>query len=108
MIVRCASRLYWRSTPSPPKAPHGTNPCQAAERRVATAFDVNQIDFKHTNNSPSEGESVVDAFSPEPDSFLNDHRHAEIPGRPDMERVLVGGIADPPCVTRGFLVAAGE
>ena len=34
-------------------------------------FDVNYIDFKMTNNSPFEGESIVDAFSPEPGLFQN-------------------------------------
>ena len=39
--------------------------------RVVAGFDVNYIDFKMTNNSPFEGESIVDAFSPEPGLFQN-------------------------------------
>jgi iron complex outermembrane receptor protein len=39
--------------------------------RVVTGFDVNHIDFRHTNNSPFGGESLVDASDPEAGEFIN-------------------------------------
>jgi iron complex outermembrane receptor protein len=39
--------------------------------RVLGGFDVNRIKFRRTSNTPFEGESVVDAFSPEPGEFIN-------------------------------------
>ncbi|BAI71119.1 iron complex outermembrane recepter protein [Azospirillum sp. B510] len=34
-------------------------------------FDLNRIEFKHTNNSPYGGSSMVDPFDPAPGLFLN-------------------------------------
>lgn len=39
--------------------------------RVVVGLEVNHIAFRHTNNSPFEGESTVDAFRPEPGLFIN-------------------------------------
>ena len=39
--------------------------------RVLVGFDVNHIAFRHTNNSPFEGESTVNAFRPDPGVFIN-------------------------------------
>jgi iron complex outermembrane receptor protein len=39
--------------------------------RVLGGFDVNRMEFRHTNNSPFGGESVVDAFDPEAGEFIN-------------------------------------
>lgn len=43
----------------------------AAENELLLGFDVNQIDFLHTNNSPYGGESFVDPFDVVPGLFIS-------------------------------------
>jgi iron complex outermembrane receptor protein len=42
-----------------------------AKNETVVGFDVNRIDFRHTNNSPYGGTSSVDPFSPDPGYFQN-------------------------------------
>jgi iron complex outermembrane receptor protein len=39
--------------------------------RVLGGFDINRIKFRRTSNTPFGGDSIVDAFSPEPGEFIN-------------------------------------
>lgn len=39
--------------------------------QTVAGFDVNRIDFKHTNNAPYGGSSTVDPFSLSPGQFIN-------------------------------------
>jgi len=43
----------------------------SAENELLLGFDVNHIDFLHTNNSPYAGESFVDPFDVVPGLFIN-------------------------------------
>lgn len=42
------------------------------KNEMVVGFDVNRIDFRHTNNSPYGGESFVDPFNPNPGWFINE------------------------------------
>lgn len=41
------------------------------KNEMVVGFDVNRIDFRHTNNSPYSGASDVDPFNPHPGWFIN-------------------------------------
>ncbi|CBS89737.1 TonB-dependent receptor [Azospirillum lipoferum] len=41
------------------------------KNEMVGGFDLNRIEFKHTNNSPYGGSSTVDPFDPAPGLFLN-------------------------------------
>lgn len=41
------------------------------KNEMVVGFDVNRIDFHHTNNSPYSGASDVDPFNPHPGWFIN-------------------------------------
>lgn len=42
------------------------------KNEMVVGFDVNRIDFRHTNNSPYGGESFVDPFNPASGWFINE------------------------------------
>jgi iron complex outermembrane receptor protein len=41
------------------------------KNETVVGFDVNHIDFRHTNNSPYSGTSLVDPYSFDPGNFQN-------------------------------------
>ncbi|WP_142846598.1 TonB-dependent siderophore receptor [Telmatospirillum sp. J64-1] len=41
------------------------------KNEVTTGFEINRIDFEHSNNSPYGGSSSVDPYNPDPGRFIN-------------------------------------
>src|SRR5262245_41061394 len=96
MILRCSSRLFWRTTPSPPNATHWTNPFQASEikdyRLLADTFAQ-----EGTLHGQRLGYVRVSSFDQNPerqlehvpvDRLFTDKASGKDTRRPELERLL--------------------